>query len=74
MNASVLACPKCGSIALDLCDFESMIVIAEDYALFTVACSRCGARVSAARPIPDELQDEVHFAAIEVGAGMGRIG
>ena len=74
MNAPMLSCPNCGSTSLDLRDYESMIVITEGHALFTVACSHCGARVSTVRPIPDELHDEVHFAAIEVGAGMGRIG
>ena len=49
-----------------------MIVITPDFALFTLTCPDCGARTSGMRPIPDELRDEVCFAAIEVGAGMGR--
>lgn len=67
-----MSCPQCGTTGLALRDYESMIVIAADCALFTVRCPSCGTCVSGVRPIPDELQDEVQFAAIEVGAGMGR--
>ena len=49
-----------------------MIVVTAVHALFTMRCPQCGARVSGLHPIPDELHDEVQFAAIEVGAGMGR--
>lgn len=66
------ACPQCGSTAMDIIDYESMIVVASDYALFTVRCPHCAARVSSMRRIPEELLEEVQFAAIEVGAGMGR--
>lgn len=49
-----------------------MIVIALDYAMFTLSCPQCGARVSSVCEIPESLHDEIQFAAIEVGAGMGR--
>ena len=49
-----------------------MMVISQDYALFTVRCPHCGARVSGLRAIPDGLREEVVLAAAEVGAGMGR--
>ena len=74
MNASELVCPHCGCAALSLTDYESMIVIGQGHALFTVTCPDCATRVSTVRPIPDELHDEVQFAAIEVGAGMGHMG
>ena len=74
MNASVLECPSCGCVSLKLRDYESMIVITADFALFTLSCPNCGARVSSVRPIPNEMHDEVRYAAIEVGAGMGQIG
>ncbi|MBQ9001370.1 MAG: UDP-N-acetylmuramoylalanyl-D-glutamate--2,6-diaminopimelate ligase [Eggerthellaceae bacterium] len=74
MDAPVLECPSCGGAGFRLADYDSMIVITADYALFTLSCSNCGARVSTVRSIPDELHDEVRYAAIEVGAGMGQIG
>ena len=67
-----MSCPSCGSTEIDPLAYESMIVVAQDYALFTMRCPQCGTRVSGLRMIPDELREEVQFAAIEVGAGMGR--
>ena len=69
---SVMICPNCACSDLDPLSYESMIVVTAYHALFTMRCPQCGARVSGLRPIPDELHDEVQFAAIEVGAGMGR--
>ena len=66
-----LNCPSCGADALDVHGYESMIVVTPDCALFTVRCA-CGARVSGLRAIPSDMREEVQFAAIEVGAGMGR--
>lgn len=71
MNAS-LNCPSCGTINLDLHKFESMMVVTSSCALFTVCCPTCGAHVAGLRTIPEDMHDEVQFAAIEVGAGMGR--
>ena len=68
-----LRCPRCSGTELDLCSYESMIVLSVTHALFTMNCPNCGARVSAVRPIPVQLQEEVRYAAIEVGAGMGRV-
>ena len=72
MDAPTLECPQCGHGGFDVNDYESMIVITTDYALFTLRCPNCGQRVSGLRAIPDSLREEVQFAAIEVGAGMGR--
>ncbi len=66
-----LECPHCGSATIDLHDYESMIVITTEYALFSVHCPVCGNRISCVRPIPEDMHDEVLYAAIEVGAGMG---
>ncbi|MBO7701796.1 MAG: UDP-N-acetylmuramoylalanyl-D-glutamate--2,6-diaminopimelate ligase [Eggerthellaceae bacterium] len=68
----LISCPNCGSADFDLSAYESMIVVSQDLALFTLRCAHCGARVSSLRSIPPELREEVQFAAIEVGAGMGR--
>lgn len=67
-----MVCPACKATDLDLCRYEAMMVVRADLALFTLRCPRCGATVSDIRPIPLQLRDEVRFAAIEVGAGMGR--
>ena len=66
-----MKCPNCGSEALDVHDYESMIVVTSDHALFTVRCT-CDTRVSSLRAIPIDMREDVQFAAIEVGAGMGR--
>lgn len=71
MGAS-MNCPNCGSAELDVHAYESMIVVTPDHALFTVRCAACGTRVSGLRAIPSDMREEVQFAAIEVGAGMGR--
>ena len=70
--AARLTCPHCGAGDLDLHGYESMIVVTPECALFTVRCAACGARVSSLRAIPQDMREEVQFAAIEVGAGMGR--
>ena len=70
--ADFVNCPQCGSSALNLHRYESMIVVTPEYALFTVRCPQCDTSVSSLRPIPQDMRDEVQFAAIEVGAGMGR--
>ncbi len=67
----VLTCPSCGAHDLDLCDYESMMVLRSDIALFTLKCKYCANRVSSLQPIPECLRDEVRFAAREIGAGMG---
>ncbi len=72
MIAPRLVCPNCGSAGLNVREYDSMIVITPDCALFTLRCPSCGACVSNLLGIPEDMRDEVQFAAIEVGAGMGR--
>lgn len=67
----VLACPACGFHNLDLHSYESMMVLRADLALFYLRCPRCASKVQTLQPIPPDLREEVRFAAIEVGAGMG---
>ena len=62
----------CGASDLDVCCYDSMMVVRADLAMFTLRCPSCGAKVSSMQAIPSQLRDEVRFAAIEVGAGMGR--
>lgn len=68
----ILRCPKCGETAFDLASYDSMMVLRADMALFALTCPRCGASLSTLAAIPVSLREEVRFAAIEVGAGMGR--
>ncbi len=56
---------------MDLHDYESMIVVTARHALFGLRCPHCGTRASSMHPIPADMQDEVLYAAVEVGAGMG---
>lgn len=67
-----MTCPACGATDLDVCRYEAMMVVRADLALFTLSCPHCGSVVSDVQPIPLQLREEVRFAAIEVGAGMGR--
>lgn len=56
---------------MDVRAYESMMVLRPDLALFTLLCPHCAARISAIHSIPPALREEVQFAAIELGAGMG---
>ncbi len=67
-----MTCPACGATDLDVCRYEAMMVVRADLALFTLRCPHCGSTVSDIQAIPLQLREEVRFAAIEVGAGMGR--
>lgn len=64
-------CPACGASHLDVCQYDSMMVLRADLAFFTLSCPQCGTKVSALQSIPAALREEIRFAAIEVGAGMG---
>lgn len=67
-----LACPACRAHNLDLRAYDSMMVLHADLALFTLRCPSCSTVFSTLQPIPATLRDEVDFAAIELGAKMGR--
>ncbi|MCI8469548.1 MAG: UDP-N-acetylmuramoylalanyl-D-glutamate--2,6-diaminopimelate ligase [Eggerthellaceae bacterium] len=67
-----ITCPACAGTSLDVTSYDSMMVLRPDLAFFSLTCPRCGAKVSSLQPIPAALREEVRFAAIEVGAGMGR--
>lgn len=70
MQAAV-TCPGCGAQDLDVRTFDSMMVLRPNLALFSLTCPHCATRMSAMHPIPPALREEVQFAAIELGAGMG---
>ncbi|WP_165056470.1 MULTISPECIES: UDP-N-acetylmuramoylalanyl-D-glutamate--2,6-diaminopimelate ligase [unclassified Adlercreutzia] len=67
----MLTCPSCGAHDLDLRAYDSLMVLRPDLALFSLHCNHCATKVSTLQPIPPDLREEVRFAAVEVGAGMG---
>lgn len=69
---SLQVCPGCQERCLDVREYDSMMVLRPNLAMFSLSCPHCAAKVSMMQPIPPELRDEVDFAAIEVGARMGR--
>lgn len=69
-NSNYVTCPACGARDLDLCHYNSLMVLKPNFALFTLHCPHCGTNVSAMHCIPEELRDEVYFAAIETDSGM----
>ena len=66
-----VTCPACGAGGLDVCRYESMMVVRPELAMFPLRCPHCKATVSSMQPIPPQLYEEVRFAALAVGAGMG---
>ena len=74
MPAPKLSCPACKTTSLDVRDYDSMMVLGKGMALFTVHCPNCGTSVSIVHAIPPCLREEIDFAAIELGAGMGKEG
>lgn len=72
MAQAKLICPACGGTRLDLRGYESMMVLSNECALFSVRCPDCKTTVSTVQMIPAELRSDVSRAAARVGAGMGR--
>ena len=70
MGANV-KCPGCGASDLDVVSYDSMMVLRSDVALFSLTCPPCAVRLSVMQPSPPARREEVLFAAIELGAGMG---
>ncbi len=71
MMRRAVTCPACGAADLDVRTYDSMMVLRADLALFSLTCPHCATRLSSLSPIPPELREEIMFAAIELGAGMG---
>lgn len=69
---TVVKCARCGSIEFDLHDYDSMMVLCDELALFGLRCRSCNAHVYAVCVIPSDMCGQVKAAAAEVGAGMGR--
>ena len=69
---TIVQCAFCGSTEFDLHEFDTMMVLCPDLALFSLRCPYCGNQVSAVCVIPPDMHDLVDRVAREVGAGMGR--
>lgn len=68
-----LLCPSCHAQTLSVLDYESLLVLKRNFAMFTVRCPHCNTKISIMRSIPPILRKEVNFAAAEIGAGMGKV-
>lgn len=71
---NLLTCPRCGTCAIDLREYRSLMALSADLALFALDCPHCGAKVSTIQAIPPSLREAVGFAAVKAGAGMGHAG
>ena len=69
---TLVKCARCGSTEFDLHEFDSMMVLSNELALFGLRCPYCSAHVHAVCVIPLDMRGQVKAAALEVGAGMGR--
>lgn len=65
-------CPSCGNGPLDVSRYDSMMVLSNEAAFFTLRCPWCHSLVSMVGHLSGDLRRQARFAAIEVGAGMGR--
>ncbi len=65
-------CPHCAASGLSLHDYESVMVLDSNLAVFTLVCPSCKSTIAAIRGIPRELRPLIRSAAREVGAGMGQ--
>lgn len=68
---NTLVCPYCAGSQLSLLNYESLMVLRKDVGLFSLRCPACGNKTTLLRRIPSSLHEEIEFAAIEMGAGMG---
>ena len=68
---TVVKCAFCGSTEFDLHEFDTMMVLCPELALFSLPCPYCGTQVAAVCVIPHDMQALVRESAAMVGAGMG---
>ena len=69
---AIVKCPACGADGFDLTHYESMMVLSEGFAIFTLLCPHCAATVSSVCAIPETLQLHVETVANQLNCGMGR--
>lgn len=70
--ATIVKCASCGSTEFDLHEFDTMMVLCSELALFGLRCPYCGTQVAAVCVIPQDMQQLVYDCAHKVGAGMGK--
>lgn len=68
---TVVICPACGAKEFDLHRYDSMMLLSEQLALFTLECPVCQTVVSSVCVVPEDMTEEVARAAEQMGAGMG---
>ena len=68
---TVVVCPACGARDFDLHHYDSMMLLSEHLALFTLECPMCQTMVTSMCVVPEDMDDEVARAAERMGAGMG---
>ena len=68
---TVLQCPACGAESFDLHCYDSLMMLSEHLALFTLKCPECRTVVSSVCVVPDDMMPAVRQAAEQMGAGMG---
>ncbi len=69
---TIVTCPACGAQDFDLSSYESMMVLSEKFALFTLPCPHCATKVSSICAIPRSLRADIETAACRLDCGMGR--
>ncbi len=69
--SQTITCPACGASDLDVCCYDSMMVVRADLAMFTLRCPSCGAKVSSMQTIPSQLREEVPVRPHRGGRGHG---
>jgi hypothetical protein len=69
---AIVKCPVCGADDFDLARYESMMVLSEGFAIFTLPCPHCATKVSSVCAIPHTLQSQIETVANQLNCGMGR--
>lgn len=68
---TVVQCPMCGSMDLDVHTFESMMMLDHQLAYVTLNCPRCHTLVSTVCVVPPDIAAQAAYVARKLGAGMG---
>ena len=69
--APEIKCKACGSTDFALTDYESLLALSSDLAVFTLRCPHCKTPTVVVCSIPEEIRADIDAAADKLGAGMG---
>lgn len=70
---TVVQCPVCGAMDFSLHQYESMMMLDQRLAFFTLRCPHCQTVVSSVCVVPPDMVSHVQRAAERLGAGMGHM-